>query len=143
MISLLLRRALHSNLIHSCSDFSVSREYLVKHKYVGAGKVAINGGSNGGEDNFSPLTYFSDSVGCVCWSTGLLVAACVNRAPEGTFGAAVAEVGVLDLLRVIIPRLCSKDPVLTLIVFLVCELHNRYSFFGFNPTGNAHLRWLA
>jgi hypothetical protein len=32
---------------------------------------------------------------------GLLVAACVNRALEGTFGAAVAEVGVLDLLKVI------------------------------------------
>jgi prolyl oligopeptidase PreP (S9A serine peptidase family) len=32
--------------------------------------------------------------------TGLLVAACVNRAPVGTFGAAVAEVGVLDLLKV-------------------------------------------
>ena len=31
---------------------------------------------------------------------GLLVAACVNIAPEGTFGAAVAEVGVLDLLKV-------------------------------------------
>lgn len=31
---------------------------------------------------------------------GLLVAACVNRAPEGLFGAAVAEVGVLDLLKV-------------------------------------------
>jgi len=34
-------------------------------------------------------------------SAGLLVGACVNRAPEGTFGAAVAEVGVLDLLKVI------------------------------------------
>lgn len=34
--------------------------------------------------------------------TGLLVAACVNRAPEGLFGAAVAEVGVLDLLKVIL-----------------------------------------
>ena len=32
-------------------------------------------------------------------SSGLLVGACVNRAPEGTFGAAVAEVGVLDLLK--------------------------------------------
>jgi len=29
------------------------------------------------------------------------VAACVNLAPEKTFGAAVAEVGVLDLLKVI------------------------------------------
>lgn len=37
--------------------------------------------------------------------TGLLVAACVNRAPEGLLGAAVADVGVLDLLKVIfLPR---------------------------------------
>jgi prolyl oligopeptidase PreP (S9A serine peptidase family) len=33
-------------------------------------------------------------------SIGLLVAACANRAPQGTFGAAVAEVGVLDMLKV-------------------------------------------
>jgi hypothetical protein len=33
-------------------------------------------------------------------STGLLVTACVNRAPEGTFGCAIAEVGVHDLLKV-------------------------------------------
>ncbi|KAF9457998.1 prolyl oligopeptidase [Collybia nuda] len=58
-------------------DFTAATEYLVKHKYAGAGKVAINGGSNG----------------------GLLIGACINRAPEGTFGAAVAEVGVLDLLK--------------------------------------------
>jgi hypothetical protein len=37
---------------------------------------------------------------------GLLVAACVNMAPEGTFGAAVAEVGVLDLLKVIGQNQC-------------------------------------
>jgi prolyl oligopeptidase len=48
----------------------------------------------------------------VCWldlelgpqmiiiSIGLLVSACVNRAPEGLHGAAVAEVGVHDLLKV-------------------------------------------
>ncbi|KAI4518531.1 hypothetical protein K525DRAFT_259454 [Schizophyllum commune Loenen D] len=58
-------------------DFIAATEYLVKNKYAAPGKVAINGGSNG----------------------GLLVGACVNRAPEGTFGAAVAEVGVLDLLK--------------------------------------------
>ena len=34
------------------------------------------------------------------YHAGLLVAACVNRAPEGMIGAAVAEVGVLDLLKV-------------------------------------------
>lgn len=33
---------------------------------------------------------------------GLLVAACVNRAPEGLLGAAIAEVGVHDLLKVAI-----------------------------------------
>ncbi|EJD43933.1 hypothetical protein AURDEDRAFT_65764 [Auricularia subglabra TFB-10046 SS5] len=52
-------------------------EWLVANKYAAPGKVIINGGSNG----------------------GLLVAACVNIAPEGTFGAAIAEVGVLDMLK--------------------------------------------
>ncbi|KAG8782725.1 hypothetical protein FRC12_020503 [Ceratobasidium sp. 428] len=58
-------------------DFIAATEYLVKNKYAAPGKVVINGGSNG----------------------GLLVVACVNRAPEGTFGAAIAEVGVFDYLR--------------------------------------------
>ncbi|KZP21737.1 hypothetical protein FIBSPDRAFT_740187 [Athelia psychrophila] len=58
-------------------DFIAATQYLVDNKYVGAGQVAINGGSNG----------------------GLLVAACVNQAPEGLIGVAVAEVGVLDLLK--------------------------------------------
>ncbi|KAH9950170.1 prolyl oligopeptidase [Amylocystis lapponica] len=63
---------------HNCfDDFISATEFLVKNKYAAPGKVAINGGSNG----------------------GLLVAACVNRAPEGLLGAAVAEVGVLDLLK--------------------------------------------
>ena len=76
-----------------------TREYLVKHKYVGAGKVAINGASNGGQSPMHFLLIFES------WSAlrvGLLVGACVNRAPQGTFGAAVAEVGVMDLLKVCI-----------------------------------------
>jgi hypothetical protein len=48
---------------------------------------------------------------------GLLVAACVNIAPEGTFGAAVAEVGVLDLLKV---------RVVVLAIFIPAQ-HNSYS----------------
>ena len=32
--------------------------------------------------------------------SGLLVSACVNRAPEGTFGCALADVGVHDMLKV-------------------------------------------
>lgn len=64
------------------------------NKYAGAGKIAINGGSNGGKVD-SVLVSKSNQI-CL----GLLVAACVNRAPEALFGAAVAEVGVLDLLKV-------------------------------------------
>ncbi|KAF9821009.1 hypothetical protein IEO21_00986 [Rhodonia placenta] len=58
-------------------DFIAASEFLVENKFAARGKIAINGASNG----------------------GLLVAACVNRAPEGLLGAAVAEVGVLDLLK--------------------------------------------
>ncbi|CAA7259570.1 unnamed protein product [Cyclocybe aegerita] len=58
-------------------DFIAATEYLVKNNYAAPGKVTINGGSNG----------------------GLLVSACVNRAPAGTFGCAIAEVGVHDLLK--------------------------------------------
>jgi hypothetical protein len=36
------------------------------------------------------------------------VAACVNRAPEGTFGCAVAEVGVHDLLKVGVLRFSAS-----------------------------------
>ena len=46
---------------------------------------------------------------------GLLVSACVNRAPEGLLGAAIAEVGVHDLLKVTIfspsSSLHSSQPV--------------------------------
>ncbi|PSS31987.1 hypothetical protein PHLCEN_2v2229 [Hermanssonia centrifuga] len=63
--------------VNCFDDFIAATQYLIDNKYAAPGKVAINGGSNG----------------------GLLVAACVNRAPEGLIGAAVAEVGVLDLLK--------------------------------------------
>ncbi|KAI0699823.1 prolyl oligopeptidase [Cytidiella melzeri] len=69
--------AVREKKVNCFDDFIAATEYLVKNKYAAPGKVAINGGSNG----------------------GLLVAACVNRAPEGVIGAAVAEVGVLDLLK--------------------------------------------
>ena len=57
-------------------DFQYATKYLVEKGIGAKDKIAISGGSNG----------------------GLLVGACLNQAPE-LYGAAIADVGVMDMLR--------------------------------------------
>ncbi|MDP6930139.1 MAG: prolyl oligopeptidase family serine peptidase [Planctomycetota bacterium] len=57
-------------------DFKAAAHYLIRNDYTRPDKLAIGGGSNG----------------------GLLVGACLTQWPE-LFGAAVPEVGVMDMLR--------------------------------------------
>jgi prolyl oligopeptidase len=58
------------------NDFIACAEHLIESGYTSCSTLSIGGGSNG----------------------GLLVGACMTQRPE-LFGAAVPEVGVLDMLR--------------------------------------------
>ncbi len=101
-------------------DFIAAAEYLIAQRYTSSTKLAILGGSNG----------------------GLLVGAVLTQRPD-LIGAAIAEVGVLDMLRyqrftvgaAWIPEFGSSDePELFPVLYAYSPLHRIAENVAYPPT---------
>lgn len=95
-------------------DFQAAAEYLVQHNYTVHKKIAIQGLHVIFSSNFRIFMHHGPRVHFYIWrfcfnmsffiifqggsNGGLLVGACINQRSD-LFGAAVAQVGVMDMLR--------------------------------------------
>lgn len=94
-------------------DFIAAAEYLIAQRYTRPGRLAIRGGSNG----------------------GLLVGAVITQRPD-LFGAALPDVGVLDMLRY---HLASANARLWADDYGLSENPEDFrAQFAYSPVHNAH-----
>ena len=101
-------------------DFIAAAEWLIANKYTSTPKLAINGGSNG----------------------GLLIGAVETQRPD-LFGACVADVGVMDMLRYQKFTIgyawaddfgTADDPALFPVLYKYSPLHNVHAGTKYPPT---------
>jgi len=75
-------------------DFQAATKWLVGNKYVNRDRIAIRGGSNGGEK--SSYVLWNRIIAA---TVGILTTACANQAPQ-LYRCVITIGGIIDMLRV-------------------------------------------